>query len=59
MRELRRDSMKWSDAEITRASRQRIARIFGMLVDDVRPEQVFGRDLRDRTKSDFKYGAVD
>jgi hypothetical protein len=51
--------MRWSDAEIASASRQRIARLFGMHAEDVHPEHVFGKDLRNRAKPDFRYGALD
>lgn len=51
--------MKYSDSEIVLAARQRIAHVFGMLVDRVRPELIFGEDLKSSGRSDFKYNEYD
>lgn len=51
--------MKYSDSEIVLAARQRIARVFGTLVDRVRPEHVFGEGLKSSGRSDFKYNEYD
>ena len=51
--------MSWSDTEIADASRARIARVFSVPIQDVRPEHVFGADLQGRAKSDFSYGPLD
>lgn len=51
--------MKYSDSEIVLAARQRIAQVFGMLADRVRPEHIFGEDLRNSGRSDFKYNKYD
>jgi len=36
-----------------------MAQVFGMSADGVRPEHVFGEDLRSSGKSDFKYNEYD
>lgn len=52
--------MKRSESEIVSAARNRIARLFGMAVENVRAEYVFGKEIQQVTaKSDFKYGAYD
>ena len=51
--------MKYSDSEIALAARQRIAQVFGMLVERLRPEHVFGEDLKSSGRSDFKYNEYD
>jgi hypothetical protein len=57
--EMSENQMKYSDSEIALAARQRIAKVFGMLADRIRPEHVFGEDLRSSGKSDFKYNEYD
>lgn len=51
--------MKYSDSEVSSASRQRIARIFQIPIDSVDLEHVFGTDLTSSGRSDFKYSELD
>ena len=46
--ETKEGCMNWSDTEISDASRERIARVFGVSIQDIRPEHVFGADLQGR-----------
>ena len=54
-----RKIMKYSDSEIALAARQKIAKVFGVQADGVRPEYVFGEDLKSSSRSDFKYNEFD
>ena len=51
--------MRHSDSEVIDAARRRIAKVFRVSVDSIKDDYVFGEDLTNSEKSDFKYGELD
>lgn len=51
--------MKHSDGDLALAARQKIAKVFRVQADGLRPEHVFGQDLKSSGRSDFKYNEFD